>query len=293
MYVPEKKFVQLGGEPYHYLDFGGEALPPMVFVHGTGFHSWLWEPYGRVLRDRFRVLCFDQRWHGDSPKTPGSFSWNRFGEDFARFLRELRLDSPFCVGHSMGATTIALAALDSPGCVGRAVFIDPIIMDPRFYKISFTVDDYPIASLTLKRRSVWDSREQAIESYSGKPPFDTWQREFVELYVNYGMAERDEGGFALKCRPEDEAQVYVGGTNTDPWPRLGELEFPTLVIRPLESDIRRGTLAQEVVEAMPNAQLLDIPGASHYLPMENPEAVIDHILAFEKQTRNGANGMGG
>jgi len=202
---------------------------------------------------------------------------------------ELGLHDPYCVGHSMGATTIALAALERPGCIGRAVFIDPIIMDPKFYKMSFTVNDYPIAAMTLKRRSQWDSREQAIKNYLAKPPFDTWKPEFVELYVNHGMEENGGGGFRLKCKPEDEAQVYVGGLNTDPWPHLPKLDFPTLVMRPMKSETRRGTYPEKVAEIMPNGKLLDFPQATHFLPMEDPDGVIEHILSFGTPSANGTD----
>jgi lipase len=285
MSIPASCFIQVEGEPYHYLDFGGEGLPPLVFVHGTGFHAWLWAPYGGALAGRFHCYAVDQRWHGDSTRAERPFDWAHNGDDLAAFVRALGLDRPLFVGQSMGCVSIAFAEVRHPGTVARAVFVDPIIMAEQHYTVPFTLENHTMAARTLKRRAVWDSHEQMIETYGPKAPFNTWRPEFLDLYVRHGSRPTDEGGFELKCLPEHEANVYLHGNRDSPWPHLADLGFPALIVRPLASDTLHIMQAREVARRMPRAELVDVEGATHYLPMEQPEKLIGLIEQFDERTR--------
>ena len=77
----------------HYLDFGGDG-PPLLFLHATGFHAWVWAPYAEHFRATHRVLALDQRGHGESDKPPSGYRWEEFGADLMRFLDALTLNKP-------------------------------------------------------------------------------------------------------------------------------------------------------------------------------------------------------
>lgn len=288
MSVPASCFVSIGNEPYHYLDFGGEGLPPLIFVHGTGFHAWLWAPYAEALSDQFHCYAVDQRWHGDSTRAERPFDWIHNGDDLAGFVSELGLVKPFFVGHSMGCVSIAFAEARHPGTVGRAVFVDPIIMGENYYTVAFTLENHSMAARTMKRRVVWDSHDQMIGTYGSKPPFDTWMPKFLELYVRHGTKPAGNGQIELKCLPEHEANVYLHGNLSSPWPHLENLQFPAMIVRPLGSDTLQHTKAKEVAERMPRGEVIDVPGATHYMPMEQPEALIGIIRDFGLRTRRPA-----
>lgn len=285
MNTPASCFVPIENEPFHYLDFGQENLPPLVFVHGTGFHAWLWAPYGRALSGQFHCYAVDQRWHGDSTRAERPYDWAHNGDDLAAFVRELGLKKPLFVGHSMGCVSIAFAEARHPDTVGRAVFVDPIIMAGPYYSKPFTLENHPMAARTMKRRVVWDSHEQMIETYNAKPPFDTWTPEFLDLYVRHGTRPSEEGGVELKCLPEHEANVYLHGNQSSPWPHLENLNFPALIVRPLMSDTLHVTQAKEVAELMPHGELIDVENATHYLPMEKPDVLTGIIRSFDLRTR--------
>ena len=291
MLEPQSRFIDLNGHRFHYLDFGGDG-PPAVFLHGTGLHAWMWKPYGAALGERYRVLALDQRGHGDSVKSHISFDWNEFADDLARFIESLHLDAPLCVGHSMGGTIIVLAEGRHPGLIDRAVLIDPIIMADEYYSDSFTVETDPLAARTLKRREVWDSRDEMIEKYRRKPPFETWRPEQLETYVVHGTETLPDGRIKLKCSPEIEAQTYCGGHLVDPWPYLGAIRMPTLILRGAKDERARMTKARQVVETMPRAELIEIADATHFLPMEFPELVIEHIIAFDESAKSGRSKPG-
>src|SRR5262249_44553567 len=188
--TPRSAFVAVGDVRLHYLDFGGDGFP-LVFLHATGFHAWLWEPYVRRLVDRFRVLALDQRGHGESSKPASGYRWERFGADFAGALEALDLDGVRAVGHSKGGTAIAAAAavgtdrLPHAGLVDRVLRPGPPALEPAW--------EAPLVVGARRRRNVWPSRDAMFETLRGKMPFETWQEEFVRLYVDHGVADRPDG----------------------------------------------------------------------------------------------------
>ncbi len=110
---------------------GGDA-PTVVIVHGWGANMELMLPLARPFRDAgFRVLLFDARNHGSSPRD-GHSSMPKFAEDAEAALNWLngaRLRGPrILVGHSIGAAAVLLAASrrrDVAGVIAIAAFAHP------------------------------------------------------------------------------------------------------------------------------------------------------------------------
>jgi hypothetical protein len=106
-----------------------------------------------------------------------------------------------------------------PGLLDAIIAIEPIIFSPEYLQslygddrppTSFEPTDNPMARGALKRRSVFSSRREALESFLNKAFFKTWRTEGLELYVDYGLQETRNGNtgkveYRLKCAPEQEA----------------------------------------------------------------------------------------
>jgi pimeloyl-ACP methyl ester carboxylesterase len=67
---------------------------------------------------------------------------------------------------------------------------------------------------------------------------------------------------------------------SDLWPYLEKITCPTLIMRGVNSPIMPKDLAQKMVEALPNGQLVEIEKAGHLVPQENPEAFENAIMRF-------------
>src|SRR5262249_13234092 len=123
---PTSHHVRVRDLTLRYLDFGGDGAP-LLFLHATGFHAWVWAPYVDHFRATHRVLALDQRGHGESDKPPTGYRWEEFGADLAAFLDVLSLERVDAVGHSKGGTAIAAAAAAGTTRVARAVLIEPVL----------------------------------------------------------------------------------------------------------------------------------------------------------------------
>lgn len=271
-------FLQTNGIKLHYLDWGGDA-PAVLFLHPTGFHAHVWEPFAEHLSRRFRCLSLDTRGHGDSDK-PGIYGWTDFADDLEGALDALGLSGVTGVGHSAGGTSITIVSSRRPELFSRAVLIDPIL----FFGPGALPEqpDSPMQAAARRRRAEWPSREAAIENYASKPPFDGWDRRLLELYVRHGVYDQPDGTVVLKCSGEDEAIMYGWG----PRPLhseefLRKVNCPALLISGEQSVAFPPAKAKQAAAMIPNCQLLTMPGTTHFVPFERPaevQAAIDRFL---------------
>jgi len=269
--------VRVGGLALHYLDFGGGG-PPLLFLHATGFHAWLWLPYARRFAARFHVLALDQRGHGESDKPATGYRWEQFGDDLAAFLEAVDLHEVRAVGHSKGATAIAAAAAAGTRRLARAALVEPVLMSaPPATEPAW---EAPMTVAARRRRNVWPSRDAMFESLRAKMPFETWREDFVRLYVDHGVSDRPDGQVELRCPGAIEAQVYAEAAMTDGFALLEHLAVPTLLVRGDRSPGLGERETAAVLARLPAATLVTIPNAGHFVPMERPDEVGDALERF-------------
>ncbi len=83
-------------------DYGNPTAQPMVFLHGMTDVAWSLHPVAEAFAERFHVLNFDLRGHGDSSH-PGRYTVAHFVSDLRVVIGELELRQPVLFGHSMGS----------------------------------------------------------------------------------------------------------------------------------------------------------------------------------------------
>jgi pimeloyl-ACP methyl ester carboxylesterase len=102
------------------------ASPPLVFVHGwCGDHTAFAPQIAHFAKTR-RVMAVDLRGHGASDAPKQEYTIAGFADDIAWQCRQLELEKPVVVGHSMGGmVSLELAARHMPKAV---VMIDSSIL---------------------------------------------------------------------------------------------------------------------------------------------------------------------
>jgi pimeloyl-ACP methyl ester carboxylesterase len=79
-------------------DSGGGGRP-LIFVHGLGLTQRSWARVAGRLENRFRVVTYDQRGHGDSTRGP-DYSLGAFLGDLEAVVARLHLQQCILIGHS-------------------------------------------------------------------------------------------------------------------------------------------------------------------------------------------------
>jgi pimeloyl-ACP methyl ester carboxylesterase len=96
----------------HSVTEGHDAPVTVVLAHGFAARLEEYEPQRRALRDRTRLVLFDQRGHGRSGwGSQRSATIDRLGRDLGCVIDELTGDRPVVlVGHSMGGMAVLALA---------------------------------------------------------------------------------------------------------------------------------------------------------------------------------------
>jgi len=266
-------------------DWGGRGAP-VLLAHATGFHGHAWAEIAEQLVAHGRhVWSWDFRGHGDSGESPTGYSWDGFAADALAVVDHLDLaGDPALVacGHSKGGAALLLGEETRPGTYTRIWAYEPILfksMEP------LPPDaDFALARTARKRRNEWSSLDEAYAAFASKPPLNTMTEASLRAYVGYGLRDRGDGVFELKCRPEVEAEVYTMAPANGAFARLDEIQVRVHVVSGERSQSIDADLAMAIAERIPRGSVEVMPGLGHFGPQEDPAACVASILDFVKRT---------
>jgi pimeloyl-ACP methyl ester carboxylesterase len=263
------------------MDFGDAKRPvDLVFVHANGFNAATYRTLLAPLSASLRIWAPDLRGHGRTTlPTPaeGRWSWADHRDDLTAVIDAI--DGPPVVlsGHSMGGTSSLLAAAERRDQVSRLVLFDPVIWS-RPWVTAFKLPllralprRIPLTKGALRRRRLFDSREQALIAYRNRGAFKGWPEMMLADYISDGLIETDQG-FTLACAPEWEASNYSAQSH-DPWKALARLQRPVRILKAeAESPCK--------VTTEPRLQVTveTVPDSNHFFPMLKSDIVRDALF---------------
>ncbi len=280
-FEPIDSRTKLNGVDIAVTDWGGEG-DTIFFGHPTGFFGKIWKPTIDRLRARGysgRIITFDQRGQGMSSKHDEGYDWDEIANDAVALLDELDLHDAVGVGHSAGATFVALAAARRPGRFRRLILIDPILIGSLPGSRERAKNNSSMAKRTRTRRLVYDSREQLFDAYRTRRPYDSWTDEALQVYADFGTFERPDGAIELLCPGRIEAKLYEAATGIDPVAEFDRLQIPVLLAIPDGTDVFRDAVKKMTFDALSFGRYLEFENATHFLPMERPDDIADLLVA--------------
>ena len=263
-------------------DFGGSG-DDLLLVHATGFCAGVLQPLARALSDRFRCHALDLRGHGRSGRpTGGEFPWSGFATDVLTVTDRLGLDGAAGFGHSCGGASLLLAEQDRPGTFRGFYLFEPVVAPD--HTLPFPPEENPLSRGARRRRETFLSAEDAFINFSSKPPFGDLDPDVLQRYVEDGfeVVPADEGGngheIRLRCRREDEAEVYVRGFDNGVYERLPEVRCPATFAYGEQTDAFGPSIMAANAGRMPRATVESYPDLTHFGPLERPEQVATGVL---------------
>ncbi len=242
--------------------------PAVLLAHGFGGSARNFGPQMRALRARYRVVRYDARGHArsEAPADPQAYTPAAFVDDMRRVLDQVGAETAVVGGLSMGAGIALRFALAAPGRVrGLLLCAFPAGADDP--------DGFAGKALRFAERIERDGLEAAGEDYVWGP--GTKLDRNAVTFVRQGFLEHPAHGLELALRGVIAAQPPVAAMRE----ALATLRAPTLVV--VGSDDSPSRRASEgLVEAVPNARLVIVPGAGHVVNLQKPDEVSAAIGEF-------------
>ena len=243
--------------------------PAVVLVHGLTDHARYWAPLARALAGEYDVIAYDARGHGLSDPSPNGYHLDLLAADLAALVEALGLMRPAVIGHSMGASTAAIAAATHPG-----MFRCVILEDPPWRSALPTNMPDMATTRTLWREDLLAMKTMddaaLLARYRAESP--GWSDEDYALWVESKKAVNPD---ALDVLP---SFVRL-------WPEdVRRIDCPLLI---LTGEPERGALfdpgAEQIVrQVRPDAQVVRIPGAGHQVRREGFVAYLETVRRFLK-----------
>jgi esterase len=248
--------------PLHYRAFG--SGPPLVILHGL-FGCWHnWYPVARALADRFRVLAVDQRSHGDSVRAE-PLDYEHLAGDVRGLLDGLGLAQATLLGHSMGGKAALRFADRFPERVDRLIIVD---ICHRAYPPVHRPAIEALCGLDLKTLT----RIKEADGRLAPAIPDAAVRQF--LLKNLA---RSPAGFRWKVNLEAVRRGYEGLCGRLP---LQGGPVSALFVCGGRSDYVRDGDWPEVQRLLPRAQRVVIPGAGHWVHIDDEPGFLAAVCAF-------------
>jgi pimeloyl-ACP methyl ester carboxylesterase len=259
-----------------YYDLGGDG-PALLLVHATGFCGPVLAPLAGHLRTQFHCIALDARAHGASDRPPREdFDWHGFATDVLAVIDHLDLEQPYGFGHSCGGAALLLAEEARPGTFAALYCFEPVIY-PGDDPLAPLVEGNPLATGALRRREGFGSRYEAMANFAAKPPFDKVDPDALAAYVDNGFAPDDGGGIRLRCRREDESQVFAHAFSHDAFAHLAEVRCPVTLACGAGTDGFGPELLGAFAQRLASSTTVVLPGMGHFGPLEDPGAVATSV----------------
>lgn len=100
---------------------GHPGAPALVLSNSLGTDRSLWDRQIETYADRFRVLRYDTRGHGESDAPVGGYTMERLGQDVLSLMGALDMASAHVCGISIGGMTALWLGVHAPTRVSRLV----------------------------------------------------------------------------------------------------------------------------------------------------------------------------
>jgi pimeloyl-ACP methyl ester carboxylesterase len=209
-------------------------------------------------------------------------------DDLVQYLDERGARGWIGVGHSLGAVLSAAAALRRPELFRALVLIDPVFLRPGllavyevFQKLGLAGRVHPLVAGARRRRRAFASETAMFDRFRRTAVFRGLDDDALRDYVTAALrpASQGEAELQLAYSPEWEARVYETGP-LNLWRTLPKLQPPVLVVRGADSDTLGEAAVRALRQRLPQAQVVDVAGAGHLVPLEKPEAVGKLVRVF-------------
>lgn len=237
-----------GGDQIYYVQQGERGLP-VIFIHGAGSSHLIWWNQLRALAPLAQAVALDLPGHGKS-SPGGRDSVPAYADVILSFLDARGFDRAVVAGHSMGGAISQMLALSHPDRIAGLALIGTgarLRVLPAILEGIISADSF-------------DHTLELIVENSYAPGLDPDMRRRAKEELR-------------ACAPAVTHGDFVACNNFDVIARVGEIHASTLVVCGRQDRMTPAKYSEFLASRMPNARLVPVEDAGHFVMVEKPDAV--------------------
>jgi len=275
------------------LDWGGSGSP-LVFLSGLGNSAHTYDSFAPQFTGKHHVYAITRRGFSLSsspPDTDANYDADRLGDDVLAVMAALHIDKPVLAGHSIAGEELSSVGTRHPEMVAGLIYLDAI------YQYSFydpSVADLSVESAAMKRDlgHMFDLQTDpaAMRALIAKVQATLPNLQKALSDSAEAWASSPPPTFDQPQKPEDLA----GNRIFDNTRKYGPVRVPVLAVlaeprqcgrncdKPFMQKIMAADAARSAnfEKQSPNAKVIRIANASHYIYRSNQADVVREMNAF-------------
>ncbi len=255
--------VKANGITINYQIDGPDDAPCLVFSNSLATTIAMWDEQAAALKDKFRVLRYDQRGHGATDAPAGRYPFDTLLADALGLLDALSIKKAHFAGLSMGGATALGLAEKHADRFGRIIVCDsPCQSTPassqQWEERIVVAQEKGMAALIEPTVSRWFPAETVAKN---PPHLDKVRGMIRDTPVN---------GF-IGCAAALAAHDYASAIAT--------VKCPVLFMVG-EKDGATPAAMRKLNEKLPGSHFVELPGAGHISNMDRPAEFTRAIREF-------------
>ena len=252
--------------------------PTVILLHGGGQTRHAWGGTAQMLfAEGYDVHAVDLRGHGDSAWSPANaYRLSDFRDDVGAVMADVARPA-ILVGASLGGIAALLAVGEGPAAAAQGLVLVDIAPS------SSPEGADAIQAFMRSAPNGFANLDEAVDAVAAYLPHRPRPRDPAGLMKN--LRARDgrlhwhwDPGFmsvTAQDRDADDARLDRAARN---------VRMPTLLVRGEHSELVRPRDAERLVELIPQAQVVEIPGARHMVAGDQNTAFGTAVLDFVRAT---------
>lgn len=259
-----EQYVVANGIRIHYWRSNTPGKPVLIMAHGSSDDGMCWINLAKEFVASYDIILYDARGHG---RTDPPSAWDAADvqvEDMAGLIRELKIQKPIIMGHSMGSGSAAWFAAKYPDIPRAVILEDPgLVPNPNMNPAAMLAERDQRRATILARNNM--TKQQLVAECMKNSP--KWGQAECELWA------------PSKQMHHPNTALGTIGSRPPMKDILPKITAPVLILKAdAQGDLRRKN--EEVAALLPKGKIVHITGAGHNVRRENRQQTIDVMREF-------------
>ncbi len=255
-------YLESSGELIYYEVNGPEKAPAVIFTHGGGLNSGMFNNQVNALKDDYRIVTWDLQGHGRSSALESNLNVPKMADYLVEIMDELNIEKAVLVGQSLGTYVNQVVALNYSDRVSALVSIGGLPIEKPMsrlelftWRVLMSISKLLPEKMIFKRTAAEKTTTAEAEEFFKESVFKMGKKQF--LYMLGGQL--DICTMDYKYPPRQPLLITHG-----------QHEMPKYLIK----------ANKEWHANIPGSIYYEIPEAGHNANQDNPEFFNKILLEF-------------